>query len=145
MKLHWGHKIGIVYSLFAGFMIFMLILSLQKKHELVTENYYENEMAVQGRIEADKNLKTANFDVDISSGNSEIFVSFNDLPSGELPNGKVSLYKPDDIRLDETMDVKLDADNKMRIKPIGNHGRYKVSIRFNLSGKDYYTEKQVVL
>ena len=145
MKLHWGHKIGIVYALFAGSMIFMLILSRQEKHELVNENYYENELAVQGRIIADKNLKTADFGVDISSANKQILVSFKELPSGELPEGVVSLYKPDDSSLDQTIDVKLNAENEMLIQPIGDHGRYKVSVRFKISGKDYFKEKQVVL
>ena len=145
MKLHWGHKIAIVYSLFAGFMIFMLILSMQEKHELVTENYYNNEMAVQGRIDADKNMKEANFQVDISTINKEILVSFNGLPSGESPSGTVDLYKPDNLNLDETIEMELDAGNKMLIQPLGDHGRYKVSVRFKLLGKDYYTEKQIVL
>lgn len=145
MKLHWGHKIAIVYSLFAGFMIFMLVLSMQEKHELVTENYYENELAVQGRIDADKNMKAADFKVDISSKNREILLSFKGLPSGEIPTGKVNLYKPDDISLDESMEVKLDRDKNMMIKPVGDRGRYTVSIRFEVSGKDYYTEKQIVL
>lgn len=145
MKLHWGHKIGIVYALFAGSMIFMLILSRQEKHELVTENYYENELAVQGRIVASENLSTADFDVDISSANKQILVSFSGMPSGDMPQGVVSLYKPDDSSLDQTMDVKLNAENKMLIQPLGDHGRYKVSVRFKMSGKDYFKEKQVVL
>ncbi|NEN23936.1 hypothetical protein G3O08_10540 [Cryomorpha ignava] len=145
MKLHWGHKIGIVYALFAGSMIFMLILSMQEKHELVNENYYENELAVQGKINADKNLKTADFDVDISSANKQILVSFMGLPSGDVPTGTVMLYKPDDSSLDQTIDVALNADNKMLIQPIGDHGRYKVSVRFKMSGIDYLKEKQVVL
>lgn len=145
MKLHWGHKIGIVYALFAGSMIFMLILSMQEKHELVNENYYENEVAVQGRIVADKNLKTADFGVDITSANKQILVSFTGMPYGDMPEGVVSLYKPDDSSLDQTMDVMLNAENEMLIQPIGDHGRYKVSVRFKLSGKDYLKEKQVVL
>lgn len=146
MKLHWGHKIGIVYALFAGSMIFMLILSRQEKHELVNENYYENELAVQNRLTADKNLKTADFGVDITSANKQILVSFKELPSdGDVPTGTVMLYKPDDSSLDQTIDVKLNAENEMLIQPRGNHGRYKVSVRFKMSGKDYLKEKQIVL
>ena len=144
-KLHWGHKIGIVYTLFALFMIFMVLKSRTEKHELVTENYYENEVALQGKLDANNNLNTAAFNVNISSANHEILVSFDDLPSGDIPAGTVSLYKPDDSRLDETMAMLLDGNNKMLIKPLGNHGRYKVSLRFNISGTDYYKEKQIML
>jgi len=145
MKLHWGHKIGIVYTLFAGSMILMLILSRQTKHELVNENYYENELAVQGRIVAGKNLKTAQFDVNISSADQKILVSFLGLPSGNVPSGTVMLYKPDDSSLDQTLDVKLNSENKMLIQPKGRHGRYKVSVRFKMAGKDYLKEEQIML
>lgn len=145
MKLHWGHKIGIVYTLFAGFMIFMVLVSRTEKHELVTENYYENELIIQDRLDANNNLNAAAFNVDISSSNHEILVSFNDLPSGELPAGTVSLYKPDDSRLDQTMDMQLDGNNRMLIKPLGNHGRYTVSLKFKLSGTNYYKEKRIML
>ena len=123
----------------------MLFLSLQEKHELVTENYYETEKAVQGRIEANNNLNTADFGVNISSQNHEILVSFKDLPYGEKPSGTINLYKPDDSSLDEAIEMKLDANNIMLIKPLGNHGRYKVSLRFTFSGIDYFAEKDVML
>ena len=145
MKLHWGHKIGIVYTLFAGFMIFMVLKSRTEKHELVTENYYENELVIQDRLDANRNLNAAVFNVDISSSNQEILVSFDGLPSGDLPAGTVSLYKPDDSRLDQSLDMLLDGNNKMLIKPLGDHGRYTVSVRFKIAGTDYYKEKHIVL
>lgn len=145
MKLHWGHKIGIVYTLFAGFMIFMVLKSRTEKHELVTENYYENELIIQDRLDANDNLNAATFNVEITRVDHEILVSFVGLPSGNIPAGTVSLYKPDDSRLDETMDMLLDGNNKMLIKPLGNHGKYKVSLMFKISGTEYYKEKNIVL
>lgn len=145
MKLHWGHKIGIVYVLFAGGMVFLVMLSRTANHELVTENYYENERALEGRLLADNNLRTADFNVNISTADKHILVSFTGLPSGEVPTGTVMLYKPDDSTLDQTLDVEVNDDNQMVIKPIGNRGKYKVSVRFKMSGKDYFKESQVVL
>lgn len=145
MKLNWGHKIGIVYTLFVLFMLFMLYLSLQKKHELVTENYYQRELVYQDKIDADRNLQNADFHVEISSYNQLITVRFDSLPSTNLTDGMVNLYKPDDSRLDEALTMKLDSDNEMIIQPKGTHGRYKVSVSFTLSGKAYYTEKSILL
>ncbi len=145
MKLNWGHKIAIVYTLFVGFMLFMLYLSLQKKHELVTENYYERELVYQDKIDADRNLKNADFHVNISSKNRMIIVRFDSLASNDITMGEVNLYKPDDINLDESLTLTLDSGNEMIIKPRGDHGRYKVSVSFELSGMSYYTEQSVVL
>lgn len=144
-KLHWGHKIGIVYILFAGFMISMVLKSRTAKHELVTEDYYQNELVIQDKINANNNLNAASFDVNISRKEKQILVSFDGLPFGERPTGKVHLYKPDNSIFDELIDMDLNDLNQMVISPKGVSGRYKVSVRFEVAGVDYYKEKQIVL
>lgn len=144
-KLHWGHKIGIVYGLFVAFMLLMLFLSSRKNHELVTENYYERELAVQKQLVANSNFKKADFKVSISAKNGEIRIRFTGLEPNATPEGKVVLYKPDDSRLDRTLDVILNEADEMIIDPPGHRGRYKVSVSFHLAGVDYFTEKPVFL
>lgn len=145
MKFHWGHKIAIVYTSFALFLGFMLYVSLQAKHELVTENYYENEIAVQGKIEAHQNLMNADFDVDIHANDGNVFVSLQGPDSIYSPMGKVNLYKPDNGDLDEEMALVLDGRNSMSISPKGTRGRYKVMVSFEMKGVPYFAEKQIVL
>lgn len=145
MKLNWGHKIAIVYGIFMTFMITMLIVSMQYDNELVNEDYYARELLLQGQIDASGNMAAAPFQVELASANGLVEVQFTGLSAKAHPTGDVRLYKPDDATLDESHSLLLDTQNRMTIVPRGLRGRYKVSVRFDIDGKDYYAEKQIVL
>lgn len=145
MKLNWGHKIAIVYTVFVGFMVFMLVLSLQEDHELVTQDYYEQELQVQKRIDASKNLGEAGLDVEITPSNGELFIRVKGIDKRQKATGKVNLYKPDDSSLDESFGLNLDEKGGMVIKPKGKMGRYTVSLDFEVDGVPFYREKEILL
>lgn len=145
MKFHWGHKIALVYCSFAGFMIFMLVMSRQSDHQLVTENYYENELAVQGKIEANKNLNNADFDVDVRVDKQNIVVVFNNVDLAFNPVGKVTLYKPDNEAFDEVHELQLNQNHQMVLTPKGKIGRYSVLVAFEMNGIPYFKEKEILL
>lgn len=145
MKLNWGHKIAIVYTLFAGFMVFMVILSMQEDHELVTEDYYNQEKMVQTRIDGNANLNASPFELDIISLEGNISLAFKGLREGPQPEGSVKLYKPDDSTLDESHALVLDENAEMHILPKGTNGLYRVSVSFDIDGESYYKTQDVSL
>lgn len=145
MKLNWGHKIAIVYTLFVGFMVFMLVLSMQEDHELVTQDYYEQELQVQKRIDASKNLGDADLDVEITPSNGELFIRVKGIDAPQKTKGIVKLYKPDDSSLDESIGLQLDESGRMIIKPKGKKGRYTISLDFEVDGTPFYREKDILL
>lgn len=145
MKLNWGHKIAIVYTLFVGFMMFMLFLSMQEDHELVTQDYYEQELKYQKKIEASKNLQAASFNIEITPKNGEVYIHFNGFESTEKPVGKVILYKPDNASLDQSIGLELNETGSMVILPKGKSGRYNVSLDFEIDGVPFYSEKEILL
>jgi len=145
MKLNWGHKIAIVYTVFVGFMVFMLILSMQEDHELVTQDYYEQELQVQKKINASKNLGDAGFEVEITPADGEVLIYIKGMDSPENTIGKVNLYKPDDASLDESISLKLNEAGQMTFTPKGKQGRYIVSLDFEIDGVPFYREKDILL
>lgn len=144
MKINFGHKIAIIYTLFAVGMASMLVMSMQFDHDLVTENYYENELKYQGKKDAFGNMSQAPFQVIISKVGNEIDVHFEGLSAEHGPMGTLSLYKPDRADYDEEHTLALDKDGRMRITPRAAHGRYKVSLRFEVEGVDYFVQKEIM-
>lgn len=144
MKINFGHKIAIIYTLFAVGMASMLVMSMQFDHELVTENYYENELKYQGKKDAFGNMGEAPFQVLISKAGNDIHVQFEGLSPGHPPVGNLSLYKPDRAEYDEEHTLSLDDEGRMRVTPRAAQGRYKVSLRFEVDGVDYYVQKEIV-
>jgi hypothetical protein len=144
-KLNWGHKIAIVYLSFMGFMITMVVISTQHNHELVTDDYYAKEVMLQGTIDASKNMAGAPFQLELAQKDGKFELQFVDLEPTAKPEGKVMLYKPDNILLDEEHVLALDVTQRMTIVPVGGQGRYKMSVRFSIDGRDYYVEKNLFL
>ena len=144
--MNWGHKIALVYSLFAAFMIGMLILSTTYDHELVTEDYYVRELAYQDKIDAGQNLAQADFDVEVKMIDGKLKVLFDRLPEFKTVSGEVTFYKPDNEKMDETHPILLKSNSsEMEISYVGKHGRYKVQVSFELEGKSFYKEQELIL
>mgnify|MGYP000509856137 FL=1 len=60
MKINWGTGIVIVIAAFISFiMYFVITMSTNNKYsyDLVTDNYYQQELQYQKQIEAEKNAK----------------------------------------------------------------------------------------
>jgi hypothetical protein len=144
--MNWGHKIALIYGLFMAFMIGMLFLSRKYDHELVTEDYYAEELAYQQKIDAGKNLAEADFQLEVKLVDGKLRLLFNELPSTTHLKGEVTLYKPDNRNLDETLPLVFEGGtHRMDIATAGKSGRYKVKVAFELEGKSFYKEKDLVL
>ena len=50
-KFNWGWKIAILYGGFVCFMLVMVFIASNQKVELVTTNYYEEELKYQSHID----------------------------------------------------------------------------------------------
>ncbi|MGB1317661.1 MAG: FixH family protein, partial [Flavobacteriales bacterium] len=49
--MNWGWGISIFYGSFVVFMLGMVTLAFQQDFDLVADDYYEQEIAYQGRID----------------------------------------------------------------------------------------------
>ncbi|MGB6036573.1 MAG: FixH family protein [Cryomorphaceae bacterium] len=144
--MNWGHKIAIVYGLFVAFMIGMLVMSTNYDNDLVTEDYYAKELAYQDKIDAGQNLVQANFDVEVKMIDGKLKLVFDQLPSAKTVSGEVKFYKPDNQKMDETHPIIMEVNSsEMEISSKGKHGRYKVQVTFELEGKSFYKEQELVL
>lgn len=143
--MHWGHKIAIVYTLFAGSLIAVLIYSTTFKHELVTEDYYQKEIHYQERIDAKQNLLDAPFTINTRAAGGKVLVSIDGLADGTGIVGRVELYKPDNQAYDQSMELVLTEGHRMVIEPKMPRGRYRVNVSMEVDGKAYLSERQVVL
>ena len=140
MKFNWGHGITIFFSLFVLFMLTLLYLSTQENIDLVTEEYYAEELKYEDRIVMKNNATDAGLKLNYSKLNGSIELSFE----GVNPNatGTVVFYRPSDAKMDFTAELALDISSKMSI-PQGKFsmGLYQIQVQIEMDGKPYYIEK----
>lgn len=142
-KFTWGH--GVVLAL-ASFIIFILYLifvfsSGQQNSELVSDNYYEDELAYQTVIDAKNNAAKLSQLPQIEQISQGIKIKFPRDISNQNAKIKFNLYRIDDQRLDVKKEIHLDLDNTFLIPDkVLVKGGYILKLMWNKDGIDYQVD-----
>jgi nitrogen fixation protein FixH len=141
MKLHWGIKIFTVYGLFVALMIFMVMQSMKHDVDLVSKDYYAQELAFQGQIEKTNRAKTLKEQPKWSIRNGSFILTVPNITAGD-----VTFFRPSNQKLDFTVSLN-EADSGEFEIPLNSFasGMYKMKIDFEIEGELYYKEEIVVI
>lgn len=142
MKLHWGWGIGLLYSGFVA-MIGVLVFSSMNQHiELVTENYYDEEIQFQQKIDRIKRTNALIEPLRWSIEAGQLTVQF----PGNVgtPEGKIHFYCPANSHNDRRIQLKPDAQKTARIALASlPTGHYNFQIDWEAGGQTYWNEGKV--
>ena len=142
--MNWGHGIAIFFTCFVGFILFLVVKSHQQNIDLVTENYYQQELQYQQHISKIENARKLQKDVKISAGKGQVQLHFPEMPG--LISGQVQLFRPSDARFDLETNLELDAHNSQQIATAQlPAGYYRIKINWKAGEKEYYTEEALHL
>tara|TARA_B100000378_G_scaffold211386_1_gene174396 strand:+ start:569 stop:1015 length:447 start_codon:yes stop_codon:yes gene_type:complete len=143
-KLNWGVGIVITIACFIGFIMFFVIkMSTDKKydHDLVTEEYYKQELAYQDQIDAQQNSARLAKNIQVEVTAEGIQIKF---PSEKKDiKGEVSLYRPSNKKLD--LEIPISLENQQMLIPAEKlvEGKYKLSINWKSNETTYLYKKDL--
>ena len=139
--MNWGT--GILLSII-GFIVIimtMVVISVRMEGiELVTEGYYEKEIAYQDQIDKEQVTLDQNRDVIRFDSQKQLLVL--DLPAGV--KGSLHLFRPSNAELDQRL--ALDGNNTGIIEiPVDNlkEGYWKAQLNWVENGVEFYQEKKL--
>jgi nitrogen fixation protein FixH len=147
MKINWGTGIVIAFVCFIAFIMYFVInMSANKKynHELVTEDYYEQELLHQSEIDKEKNAKKLEQNVSWKKTNDGIVVSFPKKLDYKNITGKVFLYRPSNKKLDSEITISLSDHNLLIPKTNLLDGRWNIKVDWQYKGKSYLYREAIV-
>lgn len=145
MKLNWGYKIAVVYLLFVAGIIYLVVQASRQNIDLVTENYYAEEIQYQQRINEKNNAQSLSAPLDVNVQHGVLTVSFPQEFSQKELQGEVLLYCPSDARKDLSRNLLMQG-NKMKISlPEQNQGFHQLKVKWESEGVKYYFEKNLML
>jgi len=139
--MNWGT--GILLSIIGFIVIIMTMVVISVRMdgiELVTEGYYEKEIAYQDQI--DKEQVTLDQNRDVISFNSQKQLLILDLPAGV--KGNLHLFRPSNAELDQKLS--LDGSNIGVIEiPVDKlkEGYWKAQLNWTENGIEFYQEKKL--
>ena len=145
--MNWGWYIFLSFVLFAIFIITLVVRTMQEDVNLVSEDYYQQEMKYQDQIDRIEN--SAGIDpIDLSVNYEEQVVVFSFPPSlaKKLVEGELFFFRPSNSSLDYRIKLAMDPDftQKVSMKNLSK-GMWRVKIYWDDGEKEFYQEKVLVL
>jgi hypothetical protein len=146
-KFNWGHGVVLALGSFITFIVLMILIFPhgQQNAEVVSDHYYEDELAYQDVINAKNNadqlIAKPSFDQNVYG----ITINF---PENIKPNGdKVNflLFRTNDANLDVKKDLELSSNHSFTIpSKILAAGSYTLKVTWKTNKKAYQVDYDVV-
>jgi hypothetical protein len=145
MKFNWGYKIAGVYILFVVGIMYLVVRSSQQNIDLVTPDYYAQELKYQDRIDETQRASALSEPVEFSLEHDVLTISFPEQFSGKEITGSVLVYCPANKENDISRNISV-SGNQMKINiPEKNSGMHEVQISWEVEGVKYYFGKSLFI
>jgi hypothetical protein len=134
--IHWGWRIAILYFGFTAMILTLVYLSSQEKVELVTNDYYQKEMAFQGIIDANKNSIIEQMHAHFEVFDHQLSIQFPTTTEGL--EKQIYVYHVSESAKDQNIITK-----EPQLFIALSKGKYTIQLSWQLNGKKYFEEKTV--
>ena len=146
MKINWGTGIVLAFIGFIGFILFFVVkMSMDDRanHDLVTEEYYKEELKYQEEIDAESNANNLSIRLEMRKTPQGLLVQFPKSMELEKIKGTVSLYRPSNKHLD--FDLPISLSNAHLLIPDKRllDGRWDIKIAWEYLDKPYLFKKSI--
>ncbi|PWV53937.1 FixH family protein [Chitinophaga sp. S165] len=144
--MNWGHKIIIVFVLFAAGILTLVTKSMRTRIDMVTSDYYAEELKYQQVIDGRREALSLSTPVSINQSDNAVGILFPAEMQGIPLKGNVLFYRAADSRQDISLPLQPDESglilvNKKRFRK----GSYRVKLQWEAKGKSYYQESFVTV
>lgn len=146
-KFTWGHGIALALASFIGFILYLIfIFPIGKQNsDLVTENYYEDELEYQKVIDAKNNansLAQKPFFAQLPYG-IRIAFSKETIDAGQQVH--FELYSTNNKEKDKKQNITIDSNNSFLIpKEMLSTGSYTLKVRWKKNNIDYQVDYDII-
>ena len=146
MKFNWGTGIFIAFVLFMGIVITTGVYLMNQDVDLVSDDYYDKEIAYQQHIDDVARTTELSSDEIILFDGNFITIKLPTEISVKNISGEIYLYRPSDSKLDIRLPF-LPDENRLQVIPVKNiqKGFWRVQFSWQADDKNYYSEKAIVI
>lgn len=144
--MSWGFRITILYLSFVALIVTLVVMCYGQKVELVSKDYYKQELQYQDRIDAINNANAATHTINHSVDGSMITLTAGPEFMQAGFKGTVNFFRPSDSSKDFNTELKLDATGKQVIAGDKlEKGLYKMQLSWQSGGKNYFKEQVITI
>ncbi len=146
MKFNWGTGIVLAFIGFISFILFFVIqMSTDKKyeHDLVTDDYYKQELEYQGEINKEENAKNLIQNLNWNKTAEGLAIEFpGDLDFKNI-TGKMFLYRPSNEKFDCEFPITLSNHTLLIPEKSLLDGRWNIKVDWQYNQEKYLYKKEI--
>lgn len=143
MKMSWGYKIMFVYIAFVAGIGFLVFKASNQEFDLVTKDYYEQELKYQQIIDQSANASKLSMPLNIEKKETELKIGFPDEMKNKKKLVDFYLYYAADAKKDFRRSFELNENELAQALPVGMKGMYELKLTWETEGVKYYHEQKI--
>ena len=146
MKLNWGTGVAVAFLVFAAGIFAMVYISMNREIDLVSDDYYQQELKHQDQIESTRRSNALSEQPSVVLANTTLTLKLPKEFSEDKTTGTLTFYRPADRKRDFIVPLKLDSTGTQLVKTSSlQKGLWRVKIRWSQQNQTYYHEEPIIL
>ncbi len=143
--MNFGGKIVVLYLSFVALILTLVFMCFGQKVELVSKDYYAQEIAFQDKINAVNNEKSLNGSINHSVIGNEIILTIDSTLLSNDFEGTIVFFRPSDSSKD--VKLKMNFNNYTQIINGSSliHGAYKLQLTWVTNHTKYFKEEVIFI
>lgn len=140
--MNWGNKLVLVFVCFGGLTGYLVYRCMQVPVNLVTNDYYKEELVYQNVIDGKNRARTLGSDVRIYQAEQQVVIQLPTEMKPFVTTGDILFYCAASSGKDRKIPLLADS-NARQVIPAGTllPGRYEVKINWSANNQFYYAEQ----
>lgn len=146
MKINWGTGIVIAFIGFISFIMYFIVtmnVDNQYDHDLVSEDYYADELQYQNDINKLKNSEDLATNISYLKTDKGLMIQFPKALNHKEITGKVFLYRPSNKQLDFETAISLSKPYLLIPDKRLVDGRWNIKIDWQYNQKSYLFKESI--
>lgn len=146
MTFNWGHKLTLGFIAFAGMIVYMAVQSMNTRYELVSNEYYKDELQYQQVIDGASRANQLSSKATVTQQNDELVIQLPAEMQQKTITGSLWFYNATDSKKDKKMALQVnDHGTQIIDRRLFLRGNYTVKLSWESNGETYYSEVPVTI
>ncbi len=144
ITLSWGTRIIILYLGFVALIATLVVGSMRQDFDLVSKDYYSEELKYQNIINASKNQSKLSEAISLKQTSQNIQITFPEEFRNSTLKGTIHFYSQVNARWDRIYNIETNAEGCYNIptKEL-QETSYLVKLKWNTGNREYYQETPI--
>jgi hypothetical protein len=146
MTFNWGHKVTLGFLAFAGMIIYLVFQSMHTHYDLVSNEYYKEELQYQQVIDGTSRANQLSSRATVTQSGKQLTVQLPNEMKQKVVTGSLLFYSADNAQKDKKIALQVNAEATQFIDSRAFvPGNYTLKIRWETNGEQYFAEVPVTI